>query len=133
MTIRYIFFFLFIAVMPVHAQNISINVLSKMDKPYDFKTSTLITRLLETQKDKIANGILNEFEARCITVNIIDTLGAENAERFVSITEKVHQKFELSIQDEKFMNEVYERYLPYISLVTQQCTIESKRKAQVTP
>ncbi len=109
------------------AQTISIDVLTPLEREQDLFTASVIHRIMQTQEEKVTEGMMTPFESRCIATNTVDLLGTPNADRFTQITERSLLGIEPSLQDERFIAEISERYLIYLQLIANQCTIEQER------
>ncbi len=109
------------------AQTISIDVLTKLDQPRSFQTESIIARMMKTQEEKIESGVMTQFESHCIAVNTVDLLGDENASRFTQITARALEGVEPSLDDQKFISEISNRYYTYMMLIANQCAVEQER------
>lgn len=113
------------------AQIITLNALKKMEGPFNFVEQNIIMRIMATQKESIEKGVLTEFESRCIASNIVEMFGAQNAARFVSITERTKNAPDtISLDDKTFINEIEKRYLIYLQIVTDECALGNKKESK---
>lgn len=109
---------------------ITFNALEKMKQPFSFKQQSIIARLIATQQKQINDGVIKEFESRCISSNIVVMFGDENAERFAAIAEKAyaHQIDSLSIEEVNFMQTINDKYMSALAIIADECSQESPKK-----
>lgn len=112
-----------------HAQ-ISFNVTEKMAQDYDFMTRSIMLKMHTLQDSKINEGLLTEFESRCIAINTVDLMGNSAANELNHITEQSMKGIEPSLKDEAFIDEVQKRYLPFMQLIAAECSLEQERLNQ---
>lgn len=131
---RITLFFVFILVSFVAAQVkrqdvpleslVTLNSLAKMKEPLSFKQQSIVARLMSSQGKQIEDGVLTEFESRCISTNMVLMFGDENAEIFAAISDKAYSggMDTLSEQDITFMKAIREKYESYLSLTATECS-----------
>lgn len=116
-----IFFLVLINQNLTYAQ-LSFNVEKKMAASYDFMTLNIMEKMYQLSLHKIDAGILSEKEARCIAISTTDLMGNAAAQKFNRITEKSLQGITPSLNDEKFIEEISQRYLPFMNLIAEECS-----------
>lgn len=119
--------FLLISQQAGHAQ-LSFNVEKKMRTSYDFMTQNIMEKMYQLSLYKIKEGVLTEKEARCIAINTTDLMGNAAANQFNQITEKSLKGITPSLKDESFIEEISQRYLPFMQIIAEECSqLEGKQ------
>ncbi|GAA5096454.1 hypothetical protein [Wohlfahrtiimonas larvae] len=123
---------LFLALITLSFSNaqLTFNALEKMKQPFSFAQQSIIARLMATQAKQIEEGVMTEFESRCISSNIVIMMGDTNAERFTAIAEKAyaHQMESLSVDEISFMQTVNDKYMTVLAIVAEECSQKPQKE-----